>query len=154
MIHSFLIALLCLALTGSAEPTETVVGSVTKYDASMSSHTSQADMIVCLRSQSNKYIRLRYAPNGFAFDAPKVRPEQLLPNEMFSDGTLAWVFRIHSPRSPEEQTACTARTVQYKTGKRGKPVEVERFKSLPGHERDNVPQPKSLPCFIIEAWSR
>jgi hypothetical protein len=33
-------------------------------------------------------------------------------------------------------------------------VEIERFVSVPGQEKENVPNPQSLPCSIIESWTR
>src|SRR5260370_3193118 len=98
---------------------EVLVGSVVRYDASMRSHTSQADLVLKLKTEGeNKYIRLRYAPDGFGFDAPPARPEKLLPKEMFSDGRLVWTFHAHVPRNREEESACTSRAKQYAPGKK------------------------------------
>jgi hypothetical protein len=133
---------------------ETLVGSVVKYDASLSSHTSQADLVLKLKAKGvTKYVRLRYAPNGFGFDAPPAKPEQLLPKELFSDGTRAWIFRVHAPHNPEEEGACTGRATQYAPGQKGL-VEVERFVSVSGQESKDTPKPESLPCLIVEGWTK
>lgn len=134
---------------------ETLVGSVVRYDASMSSHTSQADFVVKLSTKGQKkYIRLRYAPNGFGFDAPPAKREQLVPRRMFSDGNLVWAFHAHTPRNSEEQTACSGRAKQYAPGKKGSLVEVERYAIVHGSEREAVPQPESLSCLIADGWSQ
>jgi hypothetical protein len=132
-----------------------VVGSIVRYDASMSNRTSQADLIIKGKSEaSNKYTRLRYAPDGFGFDAPTTTRDKLMPKEMFSDGRLEWTFHVHTPRNDEEKTACKFRGKHYIPGKYGKMVEVERFVAVPGHENESFPNPESLPCFIIERWAK
>jgi hypothetical protein len=121
----------------------------------MSARTSQADLILKLKSaDEDKYTRLRYAPDGFGFDAPPATPDKLLPKEMFLDGHLVWNFRVHVPRNREEETACKFRGTQYVPGKEGKLVEMERFAAVPGHENDKTPRPASLSCFVIEGWAK
>ena len=74
---------------------ERLEGGVVRYDAGMSLRTSQADFVVKLKtSDGNKYIRLRYSPHGFGFDAPPAKPEQLVPKEMFTDGSVVWISRL------------------------------------------------------------
>jgi hypothetical protein len=132
-----------------------LVGCVVRYDAPMSTRTSQADLILKLKSESeNKYTRLRYAPDGFSFDAPPASRDKLLPKEMFSDGHLMWTFRVHTPRNSEEATACKFRAKEYGRDKHGKLNEVERFAPVPGHENDKTPKLESLSCFVIEGWSK
>src|SRR5215470_5102848 len=121
-----------LLLNGSfqtlpAVRSERLEGIVVSYDAEMS-RTSQADFVVKLEtSDGKKYIRLRYSPDVFRphmfvfdnsekirirpapwrpFGAPPAKPEQLAPKEMFSDGSVVWIFQAHSPRNPEERGAC------------------------------------------------
>jgi hypothetical protein len=158
---------------------ERLEGIVVGYDAEMSLRTSQADFVVKLEtSDGKKYIRLRYSPHGFGlekvaesekfetfekirirpaqwypFGAPPAKPEQLAPKEMFSDGSVVWIFQAHSPRNPEEQRACTGQVKRYLPGKDGLPVEVERFASVPGPESEIIPKPESLSCLILEDWT-
>lgn len=140
---------------GATTQNETLVGSVVRYDASMSSRTSQADLVLKLKVEgATKYVRLRYAPNGFGFDAPPANPEQLLPRDMFLDGNRVWTFRVHAPRTREEETACMGRVKQYAPGKNGQLVKVERFVAVPGHEREDIPKPEALSCSIVESWER
>src|SRR5438874_1338489 len=152
--YTIMVALLMLfqgpVQTVPAAQDETLVGSVVTYDAAMTSRTSQADFVVKLRARrEKKFIRLRYAPNGFGFDAPPAKPEQLVPKRMFSEGNLVWTFNAHAPRSNEEQSACTGRAKQYVPGKRGGLVEVERYAIVPGSEHDAMPQPESLRCLVV-----
>jgi hypothetical protein len=133
---------------------ERLEGIVVRYDAEMSLRTSQEDFVVKLRANAGKkYIRLRYAPNGWGFDAPPAKPEQLAPKVMFSDGSVVWIFQAHSPRNPEEQGACTGQIKRYAPGKDGQLVEVERFASVPGQESEIIPKPESLSCLIMEDWT-
>src|SRR5262245_17177441 len=126
---------------------ERLEGIVVSYDALMSLRTSQADFVVKLEtSDGKKYIRLRYSPPGFPFDAPP-------PKLMFSDGSVVWIFQAHSPRNPVERGACTGRIKRYLPGNDGLPVEVERFASVPGQESEIIPKPESLPCLIMEDWT-
>ena len=68
---------------------ERLEGTVVMYDALINLRTTQADFIVKLKtSDGKKYIRLRYSPHGFGFDAPPAKPEQLVPKEMFTDGSV------------------------------------------------------------------
>jgi hypothetical protein len=157
MNRTLAIALLLLT-PGAAQlvppRSETLVGSIIKYDASMSSHSAQADLIVKVQSKgTTKYVRLRYAPDGFGFDAPIAKPEQLLPKEMFSNGALSWTFRFHAPHNRDEEGACLRPGKQYAPGPKGL-VEIEPFVSVPGHEGENIPKPESLPCSIIESWAK
>jgi hypothetical protein len=138
---------------GPATLGERLEGIVVRCDAEMNLRTSQADFVVKLKTKvGNKYIRLRYSPNGFGFDAPPAKPEQLVPKEMFSDGRLVWIFQAHNPRSPEEKSACTGRVKRYVSGKEGQLVEADRFVPVLGHEREIIPKPESLPCLIVEYW--
>jgi hypothetical protein len=133
---------------------ERLEGAVVRYDAGMNLRTSQADFVVKLKtSDGKKYIRLRYSPHGFGFDAPPAKPEQLAPKEMFTDGSVVWIFQAHSPRNPEEQSACTGQVKRYAPGKDGQLVEMERFASVPGHESEIIPKPESLSCLIMEDWT-
>jgi hypothetical protein len=157
---------------------ERLEGIVVSYDAEMSLRTSQADFVVKLKtSDGKKYIRLRYSPHGFGFDAPPghanvyprfdappghasvyprgavAKPEQLAPKVMFSDGSVVWIFQAHSPRNPEERRACFGQIKRYLPGKDGLPVEVERFASVPGQESEIIPKPESLSCLIMEDWT-
>jgi hypothetical protein len=126
---------------------------VVRYDAGMNLRTSQADFVVKLKaSDGKKYIRLRYSPHGFGFDAPPAKSEQLAPKEMFADGSVVWIFRAHSPRNPEEQSACTGQVKRYAHGKDSRLVEVERFASVPVHESEIIPKPESLSCLIMGNW--
>jgi len=130
---------------------ESLEGSVVRYDVGS---TSQADFVVNLKANGGKkYIRLRYSPNGFGFDAPPAKPEQLAPKAMFSDGSVVWIFQAHTPRNPEEQSACTSYVKRYAPGKDGQLVEVERFAPVPGHESEIIPKPESLSCLIMENWT-
>jgi hypothetical protein len=79
--------------------------------------------------------------------------EQLAPKEMFTDGSVVWIFQAHSPRNPEEQSAFTGQVKRYAPGKDGQLVEVERFASVPGHESEIIPKPESLSCLIMEDWT-
>jgi hypothetical protein len=152
---------------------ERLEGIVVSYDAEMS-RTSQADFVVKLEtSDGKKYIRLRYSPHGFGphgfgfdtsekirirpapwypFGAPPAKPEQLAPKEMFSDGSVVWIFQAHSPRNPEERRACYGQRKRYLPGTDGQPAEVERFASVPGQESEIIPKPESLSCLIMEDW--
>ena len=126
-----------------------------RYDAAMSTRTSKADLIVKSTSEGEyKYTRLRYAPDGFGFDAPPATSDKLLPKEMFSNGHLVWTFHVHAPRNAEEETACKLRAKQYAPDKQGKRVEVERFAPVPGQGADTTPKAESLHCFIIEHWTK
>ena len=159
MNHIITITLLLLVQEaiqiGLPGQSETLVGSVVSYDTVMASRTSQRDFIVKLRAKGEKkYIRLRYAPNSWAFDAPPAKPEQLVPKGMFSDGNLVWTFHAHAPRNGEEQAACTGRGRLYAPGKAGQLVEVERFAPVPGRENENSPKPESLSCLIVEDWAK
>jgi len=126
---------------------ERLEGIVVSYDALMSLRTSQADFVVKLEtSDGKKYIRLRYSPPGFPFDAP-------LPKLMFSDGSVVWNFQAHSPRNPGERSACTGQIKRYLAGKDGLPVEVERFAPVPGQESEIIPKPEAMSCLILEDWT-
>jgi hypothetical protein len=128
---------------------ERLEGIVVSYDAEMS-RTSQADFVVKLEtSDGKKYIRLRYYPqssNVFGLATP-------LPKEMFSDGSVVWIFQAHSPRNPEERRACYGQRKRYLPGTDGQPAEVERFASVPGQESEIIPRPESLSCLIMEDWT-
>jgi hypothetical protein len=160
MSYIVIIALLLL-FNGSVQTvpaigSERLEGVVVRYDAGMNLRTSQEDFVVKLKANvDKKYIRLRYSPNGFGFDAPPAKPEQLAPKEMFSDGSLVWIFQVRTPRNPEEQSACTYRVMRYVPGKEGKLklVEAERFAPVPGHESEIIPKPESLSCLIMENWT-
>jgi hypothetical protein len=133
---------------------ERLEGTIVRYDAGMNLRTSQADFVLKLKTSEGKnYIRLRYSPHGFGFDAPPANPEQLAPKEMFTDGSVVWIFQAHSPRNPEEQSACTGQVKRYALGKDGQLVDVERFVSVPGHESEIIPKPESLSCLIMEDWT-
>jgi hypothetical protein len=137
--------------TLTAVRSERLEGSVVRYDVGS---TSQADFVVKLKANGGKkYIRLRYSPNGFGFDAPPAKPEQLAPKAMFSDGSVVWIFQAHTPRNPEEESACTSYVKRYVPGKDGQLVEVERFAPVPGHESEIIPKPESLSCLIMENWT-
>jgi len=126
---------------------ERLEGTVVMYDAWMNLRTSQADFIVKLKtSDGKKYIRLRYSPHAFMLFSP-------LPKEMFSDGSVVWIFQAYSPRNPVERGACTGQIKRYLPGKDGLPVEVERFASVPGQESEIIPKPESLSCLIMEDWT-
>lgn len=133
---------------------EVLVASVVRYDASLSSHSSEADMAVRLKEDSNKYLRLLYSPHDFGFDAPPANESQLLPREMFSDGKIVWVFRVHAPRNLGEKSACTEVRKQLVPGKDGQLVEVERYTAVPGKEGDQTPKPELLGCMIVESWTK
>src|SRR5262249_44790084 len=133
---------------------EVLVGSVVRYDASLSSHTPEADMAVKLKEEGNKYVRLLYSPHDFGFDAPPATESQRLPKEMFSNGSLVWTFRVHVPRNRAEKSACTSVRKQLAPGKHGKFVEIERYTSVPGRENDQTPKPESLRCVIVESWTK
>jgi hypothetical protein len=158
MNYIIIIALLPL-FNGSVQAvpavrSERLEGVVVRYDAGMSLGSSKADFVVKLKANvDKKYIRLRYSPNGFGFDAPPAKPEQLVPKEMFSDGSLVWIFQVHISRNHEEQSACTSRIIRYVPGKEGRLVEVERFAAVPGHESEIIPKPESLSCLIMESWT-
>ena len=140
--------------TVPAVRSERLEGVVVRYDAGMSLRTSQADFVVKLKADAGKkYIRLRYSPYGFGFEAPPAKPEQLAPKEMFSDGSVVWIFQAHTPRNPEEQSACTSHAKRYVPGKEGQLVEVERFAPVPGYESEIIPKPESLSCLIMEGWT-
>lgn len=126
---------------------ERLEGTVVMYDAWMNLGTSQADFIVKLKtSDGKKYIRLRYSTHAFRLFSP-------LPKEMFSDGSVVWIFQAYSPRNPVERGACTGQIKRYLPGKDGLPVEVERFASVPGQESEIIPKPESLSCLIMEDWT-
>lgn len=132
---------------------EVAVGSVVKYDASLIAHTPEADIVVRLQA-GNKYVRLLYSPLDFGFDAPPATESQRLPKEMFSDGNAVWSFRVHAPRSPAEKSACTSVRKQLAPGKDGKLVEIERYSTVRGSENQQIPQPESLRCVIVESWAK
>src|SRR5215213_10165026 len=113
------IALLLLSFqTMPAARSKRLEGVVVKY---VPVSTSQVDIIVKLKTDAGKkYIRLRYSPSGFGFDAPPATPEQLAPKAMFSDGGVIWSFQAHSPRNPEEQSACAGRVKRYASEKDGR----------------------------------
>jgi hypothetical protein len=132
---------------------EALIGSVVRYDASLNSH-AEADMAVKLKEERNKFVRLLYSPHDVGFDAPPATESQRLPKEMFSNGSLVWIFRVHVPRNPEEKSACTSVRKQLAPGNQGKVVEIERYTSVPGRENDQTPKPESLRCVIVESWTR
>ena len=131
----------------------TLVGSVLRYDAFLSSHSPEADMLLRLKEAGNKYLRLLYSPGDFGFDAPPATPSQLLPQEMFSDGKIIWTLHAHAPRNEREKTACASFPKQLAPAKDGQLVEVERYSSVPGTAKEQVPQAPSLECMIVESWS-
>jgi len=136
---------------------EVLVGSVVQYDGFLSSHSPEADMLVRLKLDESKYVRILYSPHDFGFDAPPATESQLLPKEMFSDGNLVWTFQVHYPRNPAEESACTSVRKVLKplaTGKEGQFVEIERYKPVPGTESEHAPQPESLRCLILETWAK
>ena len=153
MINIALLLLLQIIAVPSVDR-KTVVGSVVKYDAAMSSRTAQADLILKAAKGPGQYVRLRYAPNGFGFDAPPAKREQLIPKEMLSDGKLVWSFRVHPPRTREEESACSSQAKQYAPGKDGQLIEVERFAAVPGQKVLNTPSPEVLSCFVVESWAQ
>jgi hypothetical protein len=130
---------------------QVLVGRVIRYDASLSVHTSQGDMVI-RTGDDGKHVRLRYAPNGFGFDAPPAKDVQLLPRQMFSGSNSAWSFHVHSPRDREETNACTAVQKQYAPDGHGQVVEVERYTTVPGESADQSLRPESLPCLILDSW--
>jgi hypothetical protein len=149
--HQLAIKVLLSFQTLPAARSERLEGAIVKYDPVS---TSQVDFIVKLKTNAGKkkYIRLRYSPSGFGFDAPPAKPEQLVPKAMFSDGSVIWIFQAHSPRNPEEQSACSGQVKRYASGKDGQLVKVERFAPVPGYESEIIPKPESLSCLIMEGW--
>lgn len=131
---------------------EVLVGYVVRYDASLSSHSPEADMAVKLKMDKDNYVRILYSPHDFGFDAPPATESQLLPKEMFSDGNRAWTFHVHDPRNTAEKSACISVRKQFAPGKRGKLVEIERYKPVPGKENEQTPKPESLRCVVLESW--
>ena len=132
---------------------EVLAGSVVKYDASLVAHSPQADIVVRLKG-GNTYVRLLYSPFDFGFDAPPATESQRLPKEMFSDGNAVWSFRVHAPRNAAEKSACTSVRKQFAPRKDGKLVEIERYSSVRGNEKQQAPKPESLRCAIVESWAK
>lgn len=134
---------------------EKLSGVVVRYDAHLQSRSAQADLIVRVgRKGEPQYMRLRYAPNGFGFDAPKARRDQLVPKEMFSEGGTVWLFAIRPPSGSEETAVCRANEKAFREDSTGQLIEISRYSTVPGQEDAVVPTLRSIPCVILTSWSR
>ncbi len=70
--------------------TTTVIANVVRFEASITQTTNQADLVV--KTDSGKYVRLRYSPFDFGWDAPAAKPNQMITEEMVRVVSLVWKF--------------------------------------------------------------
>jgi hypothetical protein len=126
-----------------------VIGLVVRYDLYNSG--VQADIVLKSTDEANQYLRLIYSPHS-GFDAPPLRPEEVLPKDMFSDATLLWSFRVHKPGNEDERIACKSDPIGLRQDKKGNLETINRYHSLPGRESDVPPQIDKLPCFLVDSW--
>src|ERR1017187_10261441 len=157
------ILFIACAVAGSAQEVQPargrdhiqLTGRVVRYDAALHRGTSQGDLILEVQNDEKlQYVRLRYSPNGFGFDAPKARIDQLLPDGMFSEGPLVWRFTAHTPLTKEELGACSTSGKTFGKKSDGRLVEVDRYTAVPGKEKEQVPEWRSLGCVITDNWSQ
>jgi len=142
------------AAPSGTSPSEmrTLLCEIVQYDKEMSARTSQADIVVIAESDG-RLLRIRYAPNGFGFDAPPAKTSQLVPPDMLSNENLRWAVFVHAPRNPDERDACTAPRKRFAPGKNGALVEVDRFTPVPGKQVIHSLQSSALPCYILDRWT-
>jgi len=132
---------------------ERLVGSIIKYDASMHSHSAQADLVVKLRSKGGNQIRPPSFTPPVSDSTLRLQSLSSYCQEMFSNGALVWTFHVHAPHNREEEK-CLHASWQAIRSRAKRFVEVEPFVSVPGHEGENIPKPESLLCSIIEGWGQ
>lgn len=136
-----------------ADGKELLVGSVVRYDALANGGTSQGDLLIKTELDA-RFIRLRYSPHDFGFDAPPSKESELLPKEMFSNGSLLWNFRVHVPNNYSEIGACKSIPKKAVRDKDGHLAMIEGYVPVPGREAIQLPRTESLPCLIVDSWSK
>jgi hypothetical protein len=141
---------------GDAQQRTEACGHVVRY-APPPPGSYRANVILKLKAGTSMFTKLLYAPQGFGFDAPAARREQLLPDAVFSGVKAEWCFKVHVPQTGEERAACQERQIQLSRDpdEPGPPaVERDAYMPVPGSEREKVPPAKALRFFIVGSWER
>jgi len=141
-------------LTYSPKEIETVSGRIVRFNSLLMPVTSQGDLIF-RTGKDRSFVRLVYCPMDCGFDAPLAEASKVPPRQMITDGTLAWTFRVHPPRSVWEKGACASidrAAIQDKNGKIVVIDDERLYAPVPAQEAMKTPPLASLPCMVIVDW--
>ena len=126
---------------------------VVQFDHFMSKGTSQADLVVRTENTDKpEYLRLRYAPEGWGFDAPSATQIQLHPQEVFTNPNLVWTFSTEEPRNDEEKAACSGGASYIQENSDGAKTEINPYERVPGSIGGEPSNPRSLHCLVLKSW--
>jgi hypothetical protein len=144
-----LLLFLCMFQSASPNRSLEITGVLIRYD--LGNNGIQADIIFKPSDSLDLYFRLIYNPHK-GFDAPPLKPEEVLPKNMFLDANLVWAFRVHAPSDENELIACKSDPMRFRQDKDGKYVPIDRYQSLSGYESEELPKIENLNCYIVDAW--
>jgi hypothetical protein len=101
-----------------------------------------------------KYLRLLYSPFDWGFDAHEAQPSQMMPQEMFRDGSVVWKFTAHPAMSDQQKLLCNSvsKSAIKGNGEHDYILLPRKLTKIPGSEDKELPAVQTMPCLIVLSW--